>query len=115
MPTPKIAVLIRENPKLTHRAAEGIRIALGLSTGPNPLSVILTDEARILLTDEAFDTEAGEVLEKHLPVLRDLQIPIFVPESTRSQFHIDPEFVIQEIPETHIPSLLAQSDRVLVF
>ena len=44
----KIVVLLREDPMTTGRPVEGLRIALGLSTGSNPLTIILLGKARIL-------------------------------------------------------------------
>lgn len=115
MAPPGIVILVQENPYQTHRAAEGVRIALGLSTGPNPLTLILTNQARLILTEEAPETIDGEILEKHLPVIKDLEIPIVVPVDTRSHFSIDPDFSIQEASTSEIAALLSNADRVLVF
>lgn len=110
-----VTVVIRENPRKSHRAVEALRIALGLATGPNPLTVILLDEAHLLLTEETDDLVASDILEKYLPVLKDLAIPFIVPEGTRAQHALDPDFQIREVPLKDIPTLIAQSDRVLVF
>jgi hypothetical protein len=101
-----LVVLIREDPSLTHRASEALRIALGLSTGSNPLSIILLDNARHL---------DGEILEKHLPVIKNLEIPILIPIDSRKNFSLDEKFTIQESSPSQIASLIAQADRVLTF
>lgn len=111
----QLVVLIREDPNTTHRASEAIRIALGLSTGPNPISIILLDNARLLVTDDAYDLPDGEILEKHLPVLKSLEIPIILPEGSRETFSLDEEFRIQESSSSQMASLLEQSDSVLAF
>lgn len=111
----QVVVLIREDPTKSHRASEAIRIALGLSTGPNPLSIILLDNARQLVSDEAYDLPDGEILEKHMPVIKNLEIPIFLPKGSKDSFPIDQEFTIQESSSAQIASLLEQADRVLTF
>lgn len=111
----KLIVLIGEDPNKTHRASEAIRIALGLSTGPNPVSIILLENARLLISEEAYDLPDGEILEKHLPVLQSLEIPIIIPNGSRETFPIDEEFTIQELSSSQIASLLTEADRVLTF
>ena len=111
----ELVILIREDPSTTHRASEALRIALGLSTGPNPISIILLDNARQLVCEDAYDLPDGEILEKHLPVIKDLEIPIFIPLGSRKTFSIDKEFTIQESSTSQMASLLGQADRVLTF
>ena len=110
-----LVVIIREDPSKTHKASEALRIALGLSTGPNPISIILLDNARQLVSEDAYDLPDGEILEKHLPVIKNLEIPIFIPKGSRKTFSIDEEFTIQESSPTQMASLLGQADRVLTF
>ena len=110
-----LVVLIRDDPSITHRASEALRIALGLSTGPNPISIILLGKARHLVSEDAYDLPEGEILEKHLPVIKNLEIPILVPLGSREEFSLDEEFTIQESSSSQIASLLAQADRVLTF
>lgn len=110
-----VTVVVRENPRKTHRAVEALRIALGLSTGPNPLTVVLLEEAPVVLTDDLDDLIDAELLEKHMPVLKELGIPFVVPQSTRSRLRLDSDFNVREAPLDDISHLIAQSDRVLVF
>ena len=111
----QLVVLIREDPTQSPRAIEAIRIALGLSTGPNPISIILLNNARQLISDDAYDLPDGEILEKHLPVIKNLEIPIIIPVGSRETFPIDEEFTIQESSFSKMASLLQQADRVLAF
>ena len=113
--SPSITVVIHEDPRKTHRAVEALRIALGLATGDNPLTVILLDQAPLLLVEGQDDLVDGEILEKYLPSLKQLQIPFVVPVGAGSQFDLDPEFKIREARPPEIESLLSASDRVLVF
>ena len=112
---PSIIVVIRDDPRKTARAVEGLRIALGLSTGSNPLSVVLLDEAPRLLTDDPEEVVDGEILEKHLPALKEQEIRFLLSEGAPAKFEIDPDFQIREVPPNEISSIVAQADRVLVF
>ncbi|MGD9852032.1 MAG: hypothetical protein AB7T38_12255 [Nitrospirales bacterium] len=110
-----IVVLIREDPQKSHRAGEAIRIALGLSTGPNPLKIILLDKAKLLVSEEAYDLPDGEMLEKYLPVIQNLQIPILLNRESHEMLDLDPDFLIQTVSDTEITNILGEADRVLAF
>lgn len=110
-----ILVLIQSNPLETHRPTEGLRIALGLSTGSPSVTVVLLGQARKLITDEASDVVDAEILEQHLPAIRELELPIVLPEGSRETFSIDTDFSVREVSESGITSLLCQADRVMVF
>lgn len=112
---PRIAVVVRENPQKSHRAVEALRIALGLSTGENPLTVVLLGQAPLLISREPEDIVDGENLEKYLPSFKQLKIPFIVITSTRSRFSVDPEFTVSELSEDAIRSLIADADRTIVF
>lgn len=112
---PSITMVIREDPLKTHRAVEALRIALGLSTGGNALTVVLLGRAPLLLTDDLEQVLDGEILEKHLPALKELGLPFVVVPGARSQFTLDPAFQVREAPLPEIASLLANADRVLSF
>jgi sulfur relay (sulfurtransferase) DsrF/TusC family protein len=92
---PSIVVVIQENPLKTHRAVEALRIALGLSTGGNPLSIVLLGEAPLLLTEDTDLVVDAEILEKYLPSLRQLGTPFVVPPGSGSRFQCDPDFHVQ--------------------
>lgn len=113
--SPSVMVVIREDPQKTHRAVEALRIALGLSTGENPLTVALLDQAPLLLTQDLDDVLDIDVIEKYLPSLKQLEIPFLVPTGARARFEFDPEFKIREAPLAEIAKLIASSDRVLSF
>ncbi len=112
---PSIAVVISEDPRKTHRAVEALRIALGLGTGDNPLTVVLLEQAPLLLAEAQDDLVDGEILEKYLPSLKQLQIPFLVPSGARSRFNLDPDFKAHEATAPEIESLISASDRVLAF
>jgi hypothetical protein len=113
-----ILVVIRDDPRKSHRAVEGLRIALGLSTGQNPLTVVLLDEAPRLLTadpDDLDDIIDGDILTKHLPVLKELRVPFVVPEGTTTRMTLDSGFTVREASIRNIASLTTETERVLVF
>ena len=112
---PSITVVIHEDPRKSHRAVEGLRIALGLGAGDNPLTVVLRDQAPLLLVEGQEDLVDGEILEKYLPSLKQLQIPFIVPSGAPSRLALDPEFKISEATSQEMESLVSASDRVLVF
>lgn len=112
---PSIIVVIRTDPRESGRAVEALRIALGLGTGENPLTVILLGHAPLLLSEDTEDVVDAEILEKHLPVFKELKIPFMLPQHTRTRFSLDSGFDIREVPEEAISATIAAADRVLAF
>jgi sulfur relay (sulfurtransferase) DsrF/TusC family protein len=112
---PSVVVVIREDPQKSHRAVEALRIALGLGTGENPLSVILLGQAPLMISEEPEDIVDGEIMEKYLPSFKHLKIPFSVPIGTGAKFDLDCEFNVQELSEEALRAAIASSDRILVF
>lgn len=112
---PSIVTVIREDPSKSHRAVEALRIALGLSTGDNPLSVVLLEQAPRLLAEDLDDVHDLEILEKYLPSFKHLKIPFIVLPGARAAFSLDGDFDIREAPAEEITALVASADRVLAF
>ena len=113
--TPAILVIIQSDPLKTHRSVEGLRIALGLSTGSATVTIILLGQARIFLTEEAGEVVDAEILERHLPVVQELRLDIVVQEGSSADFSMDTGFAIREMPQSKIAALFCQASRVLVF
>jgi len=112
---PSVIVVIREDPQKSHRAVEALRIALGLSTGENPLSVILLGQSPLMISEESEEIIDREIMEKYLPSFKHLKIPFLVPTGTGGRFNLDPGFNVKELSEEVIQSTVAGSDRILVF
>ena len=74
----KIAVVIREDPRTTHRPVEALRIALGLVAGTHDTTVVLLNDAIRLLSDDLDDVVDMEILEKYLPSIEHLEIPFIL-------------------------------------
>lgn len=112
---PSVIVVIREDPQKTHRAVEALRIALGLSTGENPLTVVLLRQAPLLISEAPEEIVDGEILEKYLPSFKQLKTLFLVPSGTRARFDLDPDFEVRELSDEAIRAAIASSDRILVF
>lgn len=113
--SPSVLVVIREDPLVSAKPVEALRIALGLGTGENPLTVVLLNQAPRLLREDEEEVLDGDILEKYLPSLKQLEIPFVVEEGGMSHWAPDPEFKVREASCADIGSLIATSDRVLVF
>ena len=109
-----LVVLLREDPMTSGRRVEGLRIALGLSTGSNPLSIILLGKARALLTEDAFDVVDADILEKYVPAIQDLKIPLLIPRGSSEEYSIDSAFTVEEVSFPKIQSHLCDAYRVLI-
>lgn len=112
---PSIVVVIQEDPRLSGRAVEALRIALGLGTGDNPMTVVLRDQAPLLLSTEPDEIVDLDILEKHLPVFKEFKVPFLLEQGSRSRFSLDTDFEIRETAESDIAGTIAGADRVLVF
>lgn len=112
---PSIVVLSQEDPRTTHRPVEALRIALGLSTGGNPLSVVLLGPSRQLMTDELDDIIDVDILEKYLPSFAQLDIPVVVPSGSTSEFPPGRHLKVTEAPLEEIHRLVVQSDCSIIF
>ena len=112
--TLSIALVIREDPRLTHRPVEALRIALGLAAGENPVTVILMGQAIHLLAEETDDIVDVEILEKYLPSFQHLAIP-FIVVSQGPHPDLQDGFAITIGSKDSAQRTIAEADRVLVF
>ena len=110
-----VTVVIREDPRKTHRAVEALRIALGLAAGENPVTVVLLGEAVRLLGSELEDVIDAELLEKHLPALKELGAGFLVEAGLPPGLSLDSSVSIEEKPLQAIAALVAENPRALVF
>jgi hypothetical protein len=110
-----IVVVIQEDPQKSGRAVEALRIALGLGAGENPMTVVLLNQAPLLLSEDTDDIVDVDILEKHLPVFKELNIPFLLEQDSRSRFSLDTDFKMREASESDIATTIAAADRVLVF
>ena len=114
--TRKVIVLIRSNPQESHRAGEGIRIALGLASGEHEVEVILAGRAPLLLTDDLHDLIDGELTEKFLLTLKEFVPTFYIEEKSAKEVDLaggDYETAILSADE--IAAKIAAADRFAVF
>ena len=113
--TASIVLVIREDPSLSHRPVEALRIALGLAAGENPITVILIGEAVRLLGEETEEIVDAEILEKYLPSFQHLAIPFVLIFPTGPRPELQDGFAVGVGSSESAQQAIAQADRVLVF
>jgi len=109
-----VAVIIQEDPRITHRPVEALRIALGLVAGSHRTTVILLGEAVRLLTNDIDDIVDLDILEKYLPSIEQLDIPFLLPK----MFDISAlsgKFSIRCESEDVVAAVIQSMDNTLVF
>jgi hypothetical protein len=110
----RIAVVISEDPFVTARPVEALRIALGLSAGDHEMTVVLLGRAPLLLmqdTEKIFDVD---ILEKYLPSFKQLSIPFIVEPGTPMDVWSD-NFSVTTRTADEIRQLVQSADRSLIF
>lgn len=110
----KVAVVIQEDPRKTHRPVEALRIALGLAAGSHAITVVLLGEAARLLSEDTDDIVDVDILEKYLPSIEQLEIP-FVLQDTADHIPVRDEFSIRREKAETISSFVRSMDCALVF
>ncbi len=109
-----IAVVIQEDPRITHRPVEALRIALGLVAGSHVTTVILLGEAVRLLTNDIDDIVDLDILEKYLPSIQQLAIPFIVPKVFDISA-LSGKFSIRCESEEVVATVIRSMDCTLVF
>ena len=110
----RIAVVISEDPSVTARPVEALRIALGLRTGDHETTVILLGRAPMLLMNDTEEIVDVDILEKYLPSFKHLSVPFIVEPGTALDTWSD-DFSVACMPADGIRNLLRSVDRSLVF
>ncbi len=110
-------VLISEDPRVSHRANEAMRIALGIVAGENPVQIVLAGPAVHLLDGDTDDLVDGDDIAKFRDSLRKLGIPFHVEQSALPR---DPEWngdghPVIPITAEGIAALVPKASRFLVF
>ena len=109
-----IALVIQEDPRVTHRPVEALRIALGLVAGSHHTTVVLLGEARRLLSEDIDEIVDVDILEKYLPTVQHLQIP-FLLQSQTDRSSISSDFSVTFETDDRIRSFIQSVDRTLIF
>jgi sulfur relay (sulfurtransferase) DsrF/TusC family protein len=110
----RIAVVISEDPSVTARPVEALRIALGLCAGDHETTVVLLGRAPILLMQDTEEIVDVDILEKYLPSFKQLSIPFIVELGTAMDVWSD-NFSVTTRTADEIRQLVQSADRSLIF
>ena len=110
----RIAVVISEDPCVTARPVEALRIALGLCAGDHETTVVLLGRASLLLKEDTEEIIDVDVLEKYLPSFKHLSVPFIVEAGTAMDTWSDDFSVTTRTPD-EIRQLVQSADRSLIF
>jgi sulfur relay (sulfurtransferase) DsrF/TusC family protein len=110
----RIAVVISEDPCVTARPVEALRIALGLCAGDHETTVVLLGRASILLREDTEEIIDVDVLEKYLPSFKHLSVP-FVVEAGTAMAALADDFSVTTRTADEIRRLVQSADRSLIF
>lgn len=110
----RIAVVISEDPSVTARPVEALRIALGLCAGDHETTVVLLGRAPLLLKEDTEEIVDADILEKYLPSFKHLSVPFIVePGTVMDAFSED--FSVTTRTADELRQLIRTVDRSLVF
>lgn len=110
----RIAVVISEDPCVTARPVEALRIALGLCAGDHETTVVLLGRAPILLMEDTEEIIDVDILEKYLPSFKQLSVPFVVEAGTPMDGWSD-DFSVTTRTADEIRLLVQSADRSLIF
>ena len=116
-PSQPTLVLISEDPRVSHRANEAMRIALGIVAGENEVRIVLTGPAVHLLDDETDDLVDGDDIGKFRAALRKLGVPFHIEGGappTPADWNGDGHPVVP-VTTSEIAAMLSRATRFLVF
>ena len=110
----RVAVVISEDPSVTARPVEALRIALGLCAGDHETTVVLLGRAPLLLMKDTEDILDVDILEKYLPSFTHLSVPFIVEPGTVMDAWSD-NFSVTTRTADEIRQFIRMVDRSLVF
>ncbi|MBM4439151.1 MAG: hypothetical protein FJ027_01910 [Candidatus Rokubacteria bacterium] len=112
-----VVVLISLDPRVTARANEAMRIGLGILSGENAVTFVLTGPAVHLLDEDTDDLEDGDDVAKFRATLRALGVAFHIEAGARPPeggWNRDGHPVV-EVGPAEIAALIRGARRVLVF
>jgi len=110
----RVAVVISEDPSVTARPVEALRIALGLYAGDHETTVILLGRAPLLLMKNTEEIVDVDILEKYLPSFKHLSVPFIVEPGTSMDTWSD-DFSVTMQTTDEIRQFIRTVDRSLIF
>jgi sulfur relay (sulfurtransferase) DsrF/TusC family protein len=109
-----IAVVVSEDPYVTARPVEALRIALGLCSGDHLTTIVLLGRATTLLMEDTEEILDIDVLEKYLPSFKHLSVPFIVEAGTAMHKWSD-DFTVATRTTDEIRQFIRSADRSLIF
>lgn len=110
----RVAVVISEDPCVTARPVEALRIALGLCAGDHETTVVLLGRASHLLMEDTEEIVDVDILEKYLPSFKHLSVHFIVEPGTAMDAWSD-SFSVTIRTADEIRQLIRTVDSSLVF
>ena len=109
-------VVISEDPRVSHRANEAMRIALGIVAGDNEVRVVLSGPAVHLLDEDTDDLIDGDDIAKFRASLKKLGVPFHVEGAlpTDPDWNADGHPVVA-VSREEVAALVPRATRFLVF
>jgi hypothetical protein len=112
----RILVLIKSDPLKNHRPVEAVRIALGLASGEHAVTIILLNQAALLLDDTVEDLVDGDILNKYLPSFKEMEQTFHVDENfIRLHPLRDSDYLIEAVSLQKVADLVRDSGRFFIF
>jgi hypothetical protein len=112
-----VLVIVSEDPRVSHRANEAIRIALGVVAGENPVQVVLSGPAVHLLDEDTDDLVDGDDIAKFRAALKKLGIPFHIEATALPStpgWNVEGHPVVP-VSAAEIAGFVAQASRFLIF
>ena len=114
---PPVVVLIAADPRASHRANEAMRIGLGIISGENEVTFVLTGPAAHLLDADTDDLVDGDDIAKFRASLKSLAVPFHVEETAVPD---DPDWnadghPVVRVSRAWIAELVRAGRRLLAF
>lgn len=112
-----VLVVISTDPRRSHRANEAMRIGLGVVSGENEVTFVLSGDGVHLLDGDTDDLADGDDIAKFRATLKSLGIPFHV---ERDAIPPDPEWnaeghPVVRVSREDIAALLRRGRRFIVF
>lgn len=107
----KAVLLIRSDPRKSHRTCEGVRIALGLAASGHHVELIFTEEAPRILEDDIEALVDGEFAMKFLPTLKEFIPVLYLDDAGVSGIDLsDSDYETMPLSKEEISLKIAESD-----
>jgi hypothetical protein len=109
-------VVISEDPRVSHRANEAMRIALGIVAGDNEVQVVLTGPAVHLLDEDTDELVDGDDIAKFRAALKKLGVTFHVEGALPTATDWNPDHhPVVSVSREQIAALVPRATRFLVF